>query len=97
MDDSDSKLRTELDALGARIESKLRELQQQGILHGAAREEAADLQIQHARLVSAAGAAHVSAGKLIANEISSDVEILKHSFTRWLARVDKASERPPKP
>lgn len=92
-DANSAKLHAELDALGARIETKLRELQKQGVLHGAAREEAADLQMRHARLLRAA---HAPPSRLIADEIAGDIEILKHSFTRWLARIDKDSERPTK-
>ncbi len=93
MDADSTRLHAELDALGARIESKLRELHKQCVLHGPAREEAAELQMRHARLQRAA---HAPPGRLIADEIAGDIEILKHSFTRWLARIDKDSERPTK-
>ena len=84
MSDEATRLREELAALGARLDAKLAELRQQGLLHGPEREAAADLQIRQAHLLGRAGT--------VSGEIATDVAILKHAFERWLARTDKASE-----
>ncbi len=86
------QFRKHLADLGARIDAKIEEFAKQGVLHGAARQEAAELQIQHAR-VSTAASGHVSVGTAIADELATDAEILKHSFDRWVAQIDKDSER----
>jgi hypothetical protein len=35
---------------------------------------------------------HPSVGEAISDELRSDVQILNHTFERWLARLDKKSE-----
>jgi hypothetical protein len=67
-------------------------MQKQGVLHGAARQEAAELQIQHAHLARRM-VDHPTVVDAIKEEIATDTEILKHSFDRWIARIDKKSER----
>lgn len=90
MANEDDHLRQDLAALGARIQSKLAELRAQGLLHGPAREEAADLEIRQAHLMRRA--ANGSVSRTISDEIAVDVAILKHAFERWLARTDGAAE-----
>ena len=89
MPNEDDGLRQDLAALGARIQAKLSELREQGLLHGPAREEAADLEIRQAHLMRRASGGSISR---IRDEITVDVEILKHAFERWLARTDGAAE-----
>jgi hypothetical protein len=36
---------------------------------------------------------HPTVVDAIKEEIATDTEILKHSFDRWIARIDKKSER----
>jgi hypothetical protein len=62
-------------------------------LHGAARQQAVELQIQHARVAKAASNDQFSVAGAIAAELATDTEILKHSFDRWVAHIDKGSER----
>ena len=87
------QFRKELAELGARINAKIEEFHRQGVLHGAARQEAAEFQIQHARISKKAEGDHITIEGAITNELANDVEILKHSFDRWIARIDKSSER----
>ncbi len=87
------QFRKELADLGARISAKINEFHKQGVLHGAARQEAAELQMQHARVSTAVAGEHVSVGGAIADELKTDAEILKHTFDRWVAQIDKSSER----
>ena len=90
----DSKeFRQRLAELGARIDAKVDAMRQQGILHGAARQKAAELQIQHARVLKSANDQRTSVGGAIAAELATDVEILRHSFDLWVAQIDRESER----
>lgn len=82
-----------LTALGARIDAKVEEFHKQGVLHGAARQEAAEFQIQHARVSKAALGRHFTVAGAISDELAIDAEILKHTFDRWVAQIDRASER----
>jgi hypothetical protein len=86
------EFRQELTQLGARIDAKVQELRAQGVLHGEARQQAAELQMQHARVLKSASA-HRGVGGVLAAELASDAEILKHSFDRWIAQIDRESER----
>jgi hypothetical protein len=85
-------IRSHLNDLGERINARREELQREGILHGKAREEAAELQIKHASALRKA-MDHPSVGEAISDELKSDVQILNHTFERWLARLDKKSEQ----
>jgi hypothetical protein len=87
------QFREELAELGARIDAKIEEFHKQGVLHGAARQQAAELQIQHARASRAASAAHVTVAGAISDELATDAEILRHTFERWVAQIDRASEQ----
>ena len=87
------EIRNRLADLGARIEAKVQELRQQGVLHGAARQKAAELQIEHARILNAANAQPRGLRGIIATELATDTEILSHAFERWVAEVDARSER----
>jgi D-aminopeptidase len=89
------RFRKELAALGARITAKVGEFRTQGVMHGTARQEAAEFQIQHARVSREAEAQHITIAGAISNELVNDVEILKHTFDRWVAQIDKSSERGP--
>lgn len=92
MSDDIERFRRELAELGARIDAKIKELHEQGVLHGRARQKAAELQIQHARLSRVASADHFTVGGAISDELAIDAEILRHTFERWMAHVD-ASEQ----
>jgi hypothetical protein len=87
------QFRKQLAELGAQIDAKVEELHKQGVLHGAAREEAAELQIQHARVSKAASGEHFTVAGAISDELATDAQILRHSFDRWVAHIDGASER----
>jgi hypothetical protein len=86
------EIRGELTSLGVRIDAKIADLHKQGVLHGAARQEAADFQIQHAKMARRAND-HPTVVDAVKDEIATDAEILKHSFERWIAHIDKESER----
>ena len=92
MSDDIAEFRQRLAELGGRIDAKVEELRTQGVLHGAARQEAAEFQIEHSRVAKKVGE-HIGLAGVIADEITADVEILKHSFERSIARVDKGSEK----
>ena len=87
----EAEFRRKLTELGERIDAKIAELRQQGVLHGAARQKAAELQIQHARVLKSANEHH-GVGGAIASELATDAEILRHSFERWVAQIDRESE-----
>jgi hypothetical protein len=87
------QFRKELAELGARIDAKVEEFVKQGVLRGAARQEAAELQIRHARVSKAASGNHFTVAGAISDELATDTEILKHTFDRWVAHIDRASER----
>ena len=89
----EEEFRRRLIELGERIEAKIRELRQQGVLHGAARQKAAELQIQHARVLRSINEHPRGVGGAIAEELATDAEILKHSFDRWVAQIDRESEQ----
>jgi hypothetical protein len=86
------QFRKHLADLGTRIDAKIEEFGKRGVLNGAARQQAAELQIRHARVARAASG-HPSVGGAIAEELATDAEILKHTFDRWVAQIDKESER----
>jgi hypothetical protein len=88
----EEEFRRRLIELGERINAKIAELRQQGVLHGAARQKAAELQIQHARVLSSVNKHHRGVGGAIAEELATDVEILNHTFDRWVAQIDRESE-----
>jgi hypothetical protein len=92
MSDETAALREKLVDLGKRIDAEVEELRTQGVLHGAARREAAEFQIEHSRVAKKVGE-YTSLAGVIAHEVTTDVEILNHSFERWIARVDKGSEK----
>ena len=85
----EEEFRRRLIELGKRIDSKIGEFRQQGVLHGAARQKAAELQIQHARLLKSVNESHRG---VIAKELATDAEILRHTFDRWVAQIDRESE-----
>ena len=82
------QVRLHLQDLGRRINLKVEELHKQGVLHGPARQAAAEFQIRHASAIQRA-ADHT---ETLADELAADAEILKHSFERWVASVDRRSE-----
>ncbi len=87
------EIRRRLAELGSRIDAKVRELREQGVLHGEARQRAAELQIEHARILKSATQQPHGLRGVLAAELGTDVEILNHSFDRWVAHVDGESER----
>lgn len=93
MPDDIDRFRRELAELGARIDAKVKEFHEQGVLHGAARQEAAELKIAHARVSRAASAHHFTVAGAISDELATDAEILRHTFERWVAQIDRASEQ----
>jgi hypothetical protein len=85
-----SGVKSKLAALGAKIEAKTAELEQQGVLHGAARVKAADLRVQQVRLATlieerGKGASHADATAVLAAE----AETLRLAFDKWLAEIDE--------
>ncbi|HEX6001241.1 MAG TPA: hypothetical protein VFZ16_17880 [Hyphomicrobiaceae bacterium] len=87
------QFRTKIADLGARIEASINELHKQGVLHGAEREKAADLKIEHARIAKAAASGHLTVAGAIRDELANDAELLRHAFARWVAKVDRRSEQ----
>ena len=87
MASSEHDLRAELDDLGRRIDRAIAEYQDQGALHGTERETAAEIRLQHSELTEA-----TRAGGKRRGELAHDISVLKSTFERWLARVDKRSE-----
>jgi hypothetical protein len=87
------QFRKELADLGTRIAAKVSEFRSQGVMHGAARQEAAEFQMQHARVSREAEAHHGTIRGAISDELANDAAILKLSFDRWVAQLDKSSER----
>ena len=86
-------LRKDLAELGTRLEAKITELREQGVLHGAARQKAAELQIEHALISRAAASGHLTVTGAITEELATDTRILNHTVDRWVARIDRESER----
>jgi hypothetical protein len=86
------RIRKKLKDLGERIDAKIEEFRKQGVLHGAARQAAAELQIQHARVSKLAQGERIGVGGAIVEELATDTEILNHSFDRWVAQIDRESE-----
>ena len=87
------QFRRELAALGTRLDAKLTEFRKQGVLHGAARQKAAELQIEHARISREAASDHLTVIGAITDELATDRKILNHTFDRWVAQIDRESER----
>ena len=79
--------------LGKRIDAKVKELGEQGILHGPAREAAANLKMQHERARAKAASGHVTAAGAVADDLTADIETLKDTFEHWMASIDADSER----
>jgi hypothetical protein len=85
-----SGIKSKLAALGAKIAAKTGELEQQGVLHGAARAKAARLRVQQVRLATlieerGKGSSHADATAVLAAE----AETLRLAFDRWLAEIDE--------
>jgi hypothetical protein len=83
-------IRTALADLGNRLQAKRRELETEGVLHGPARVRAAELEVEHARLVETAnerakGPARAEAAAVLAAE----AEALRRSFDHWFAEIDR--------
>lgn len=83
-------IRSALEDLGNRLQSKRRELETEGVLHGPARIRAAELEVEHARLMKTAseranGPAHAEAASVLAAE----AEALRRSFDHWFAEIDR--------
>jgi hypothetical protein len=89
----EEEFRRRLIELGKRIDAKIGEFRQQGVLHGAARQKAAELQIQHAHLLKSVNESHRGVRGVIAEELATDAEILNHTFDRWVAQIDRESEQ----
>jgi hypothetical protein len=85
--------RRDLAEFGTRLEAKVAEFREQGVLHGAARQKAAELQIEHARISRAAASGHLTVAGAITQELATDTKILNHTFDRWVAQIDRESER----
>ena len=87
------KMADALVALGAQIDAKIAEFKTQGVLHGAARQAAADIKLQHERIAARAARGRTNAVASLAGALATDVEILKDTFVRWLARIDAQGHR----
>ncbi len=85
---SEQEARTQLDDLGWRIERAVAEYSYQGLLHGPEREAAAEIRLKHGEL-----AMDARAGRKRHGELAHDIAVLKSTFERWLARVDRRSEQ----
>lgn len=84
-------IRSHLNDFGARINARREELQREGILHGKPARRPPNYRSSMRVLRKATD--HPSVGESISDELRSDVEILNHTFERWLARLDKKSEQ----
>jgi hypothetical protein len=83
-------IKTALDELGKRLEAKRRELATQGVLHGAERARAAELEVEHQRLLRltserAKGSRNAESSAVLAAE----AEALRRSFDHWFAEIDR--------
>jgi hypothetical protein len=87
-DPLESEFRRRLTELGERINARVTELERQGVLHGAERKAAADWKLLHTRYANSAASGGKSLG-----EIAADIQVLRLTFERWLARVDKAADK----
>lgn len=85
-------LHAKLDSLGRRIDARKAQLATQGVLHGAEREKVAEIEVQRARVLSKLDQAR-GIDEVVAREIATDVDILKHLFERWVAHTDRMSEQ----
>lgn len=90
-DDLEQQFEGRLRSLDERIHAKLAEFERQGALHGAEREAAANWKLRHRRL-----AHEVEKGEKPPGEIAEEIEVLKLSFERWLARIDRLNLKPAK-
>lgn len=70
--------------LGAEIDAQIEEFNKQSALCGPARKAAADWKPQHLELLNKA-----KSGERATSETGRDVDALKLSFDRWLARIDE--------
>ena len=82
------QIKAELEALKGRIAA----VRKEGVLHGAARQRAAELELEHARLSQRAEERGSAPPGRAVGQLAADVNILKASFDRWLAGVDRKSE-----
>ncbi len=81
-------VRAELDDIGNRIEQAIADYKANGLLHGTEREMEAEIRLQHSDLAQAS-----RSGSKPCGELAHDISVLKGTFERWLARLDKRSER----
>ncbi len=86
-------LKAKLAALGQKIDAKVTEYRIQGVLHGAEREAASDLQARNARAAARLAGGHTSHGGKFLDEVAGEVAVLTTDFNGWLAMIDKQSER----
>lgn len=84
MDASINSLKERLEELGTEIDAQIEEFNKQSALHGPARKAAADWKLQHLELLNKA-----KSGGRPTSEIGRDVDALKLSFERWVARIDE--------
>ena len=88
-DPLEHEFRRRLAELGERINAKVTELDRQGVLHGAERKAAADWKLLHTRYANS-----VASGGKSLSEVAADIQVLRLTFERWLAHVDKLADRP---
>lgn len=90
--DTLTDLHEKLDSLGQRIDAQIAQLARQGVMHGAAREKVAEIELQRARVISKLDQAK-GIDEVVAREIATDVDILKRLFEKWVAHTDRVSEQ----
>jgi hypothetical protein len=87
------QLAEELAELAARIEAKVKEFDEQGVLHGPPRKAAASLKMQQERAAPKAASGPVNAASAIADELTANIGILKDTFEHRTESIYAVSER----
>lgn len=80
--------------LEAAIEEKRSALEKHGVLGDQLRQEWDDMLLQHAEIRRRLRSGEVE-GSLAGATLDQDIDILRHAFFRWAARVDERFKGPP--
>jgi hypothetical protein len=86
IDEIKQEFETRLRELDERVHAKIMAFKEHGVLHAADREAAVEQKLRELQLARAA-----QGGVKPMGDLAADIEILKLTFERWLARIDKAS------
>jgi chromosome segregation ATPase len=84
-----------LEELEARIEEKRREIERHGVLGNQLKAEWDDMLRRHAEIKQRIAAGHLKESEARAT-LELDIDVLKHAFFRWAARVDEHFKAGPK-